>query len=40
MDKKEIQRGGWYENNFNNFREKAIKENDKLKQTDKSKKRN
>ena len=28
------QKGGWYENNFNNFREKAISENDKLKQTD------
>ena len=29
------QRGGWYENTFNSFQEKAISENDKLKQTDK-----
>ena len=25
--------GGWYENTFNNFKKKAIEENDLLKQT-------
>lgn len=31
--KYKYQKGGWYENTFNNFKDKAILENDKLKQT-------
>ena len=30
---KKFQKGGWYENTFNNFKEDAIQENDVLKQT-------